>query len=324
MRCVRTNRVRILSTGIAFVALVLVASVARSQEGAEHLFVEANVQLDGGHFAESVAAFDKCLAADPKMLKALFNRAIANEMVNRQKAIEDWKRFAEEAQNDPDLKYLAARAQARIQILQNLPELPAVLEPSHYVAADGDFYRLVAPDSDGIQWRTFPVKVYLGSAPDMRWHQGTREAFDIWRAVFPLQLIVDAGRADIRVGWRESVDEQGRAGEEMDWVFMQRQGDEMTGRRIAVITVGLSRPWSKDEMRAIMLHEFGHALGMKGHSDSKKDIMYFQMQEKFRQIPAPIIPTPIFWKSLVKNPSQRDMNTLIRLYNTAGYIAPLH
>jgi predicted Zn-dependent protease len=300
------------------------AQFVAGQEDAARPFMEANVQLDSGHFAEAVAGFDKCLAANPHMLKALFNRAIANEMVNRQQAIEDWKRFADQAQDDPDLKYLSARAQARIQILNHMPNLPAVLEPSRYAAADGDYYRLVAPDSDGLQWRTFPVTVYLGSAPDMRWQQGTREAFDIWRGVFPLQLVADARRADIRIGWQESVDEQGRAGEELDWVQMQRVGDEMTGRRVAVITVDLSRPWSKDEMRAIMLHEFGHALGMKGHSDDKKDIMYFQMQERNRRIPVPMIPLPLFWKSLVKNPSQRDLNTLVRLYNTAGYIAPLH
>lgn len=323
MRWINTTRSRILPIVMASLVLV-VAAAARGQEDPNHLFVEANRQLDTSHFAEAVAGFDKCLAADPHMLKALFNRAIANEMVNRQGAIADWKRFAEAAENDPDLKYLAARAQARIQILTDLPALPDSLLPSHYVAGDGDYYPLVAPDSDGIQWRTFPVKVYLGSAPAMRWQEGTRAAFDIWHGVFPLQLVVDTRAADIRLGWQESVDEQGHAGEELDWVQMRRQGDEMTGRRIAVITVDLSRPWSRDEMQAIMLHEFGHALGMKGHSDTKKDIMYWQMQEKFRQIPAPILPLPIFWKSLVKNPSQRDLNTLIRLYNTAGYIAPLH
>lgn len=118
--------------------------------------------------------------------------------------------------------------------------------------------------------------------------------------------------------------QEGHAGEELDWVRFERAGDEMTGRRIAVITADLSRPWSQDEMRAIMLHEFGHALGMKGHSDSKKDIMYFQMQEKVRRIPVPMPITRLYWRSLVKDPSQRDLNTLIRLYNSAGYIAPLH
>ena len=52
--------------------------------------------------------------------------------------------------------------------------------------------------------------------------------------------------------------------------------------------------------------------------------MYLQMQEKCRRVPVPMPVTQLFWKSLVKNPSQRDINTLIRLYNSAGYIAPLH
>lgn len=316
--------IRILAAAIGAALLAAAATARVGQEDAGRQFVQANVRLDGGHFADAVASYDKCLAADPHMLKALFNRAIANEMVNRQKAIDDWKGFADAAQGDPDLKFLAARAQARIQILADMPALPDSLQPSHYVAGDGDYYPLVAPDSDGIQWRTFPVKVYLGSAPAMRWQEGTRAAFDIWRGVFPLQLVVDPRAADIRLGWRESVDEQGHAGEELDWVIYDRQSADTGGRRVAIITVDLSRPWSKDEMQAIMLHEFGHALGMKGHSDTKKDIMYWQMQEKFRQVPAPILPLPIFWKSLVKNPSPRDLNTLIRLYNTAGYIAPLH
>jgi hypothetical protein len=32
----------------------------------------------------------------------------------------------------------------------------------------------------------------------------------------------------------------------------------------------------------------------------------------------PVVPYPLFWRSLVKEPSQRDINTLIRLYNSAG------
>jgi predicted Zn-dependent protease len=295
-----------------------------AQGDANALFAQATELLDQGKSAEAAAEYDKCLAADPHMLKALFDRAIANEMVDRQEAIADWKKFATEAQNDFGLKWLAVRARARTQILQDMPAPPEGLAPARYAPDAGDYYRRVAEDSDGLQWRHFPVKVYLGSAPEVKWQYGVREAFDIWRAVFPLQLVAEERQADIRIGWQESVMREGHAGEELDWVQFKRKGDQMTGRRVAVITVDLSRPWSKDEMRAIMLHEFGHALGIKGHSDSKKDIMYFQMQEKYRRIPVPMPVTQLFWKSLVKNPSQRDINTLIRLYNSAGYIAPLH
>ncbi len=65
----------------------------------------------------------------------------------------------------------------------------------------------------------------------------------------------------------------------------------------------------------------GHALGIKEHSDSKKDIMYWQSQEKTRRVSVNGIPFPVIFRSLVSQPSQRDLNTLIRLYNTAGPVS---
>lgn len=53
---------------------------------------------------------------------------------------------------------------------------------------------------------------------------------------------------------------------------------------------------SNEEMRTVCLHEFGHALGLWGHSPHPGDICY---------------PT-----ASAQTPSQRDINTLIKLYNT--------
>ena len=113
------------------------------------------------------------------------------------------------------------------------------------------------------------------------------------------------------------------AGEEIDWTQFRRVGNELTGRKVAIISVDLSRRWSKDEMRAIVLHELGHALGIRGHSDSKGDIMYWQVQEKSHQVRVPGVYYPFAWKTLVSKPSQRDLNTLIRLYNTPGAVVRL-
>jgi predicted Zn-dependent protease len=162
--------------------------------------------------------------------------------------------------------------------------------------------------------------VCLGSAPAGNLSQGAREAFDIWKDMLPLELVAGPEQADIRLEWQITEMGEGHVGEEQDRVKWQRIGDEMTGRKVAYITVDLSRRWSKDEMRAIILHEMGHALGIRGHSDSKGDIMYYRMQEKPHQVVVPESPLPIFWKSLVSKPSQRDLNTLIRLYNTPGAV----
>ena len=135
-----------------------------------------------------------------------------------------------------------------------------------------------------------------------------------------MELTADPDEADIRFNWEGGTDIEGAAGEEMDWVQFRRVGNELTGRKVAFISVDLSHDWSKDEMRAIVLHELGHALGIRGHSSSKGDIMYYQVQEKHHQVMIPGVIYPVAWKSLVSKPSQRDLNTLIRLYNTPGIV----
>jgi predicted Zn-dependent protease len=293
-------------------------ALAGDREKAVAAYREGNGLFDQGRFAEAVATYDRAIEQYPQYAEAYHNRALTNEMVDRQKAIEGWRRFTEVASDRPDLKYDVARVQARLQILEAMPPLPPAMQPSRYVPDASDYYFSISRDSEGEEWPRLPVKVFLGSAPEFKWQEGTREAYDNWSKVFPLELVALPQSADIRMGWEESILGQGHAGEERDWVQVRYRGGELKSQRYAVITVDLSRRWSKDEMRAIVSHEIGHALGIKGHSDSKGDIMYWQVQENIRQIGVPRIPLPIFWKSLVKQPSQRDINTLIRLYNLAG------
>ncbi len=312
---------RILIFAVAVVAAQLVAiGRGADREQAKQFYMAGNSLFDQGRFPEAAAAYGRALEQDPKYTDAYYNRALANEMVDRQKSLLDWRRFVEMAGESPDLKWDVARAKARIQILEAKTQLPEPLQSGRYVGSAGDYYREIARTSEGEQWREFPLKVFLSSAPDIKWQQGAREAYDIWRGVLPLQVVAMPDRADIRYGWEESMQGVGHAGEESEWVYFKRVGDQITGRKVAVITVDLSRSWSKDEMRAIFLHELGHALGIKGHSSDTKDIMFFQMQEKHHRVPLPNVPVAFSWKTLPKRPSPRDINTLIRLYNSAGLI----
>lgn len=305
---------------VSTLALAAITAVAGDREQAKPFFGEGNGLLDRQRFAEAAAAYTRAIEQDPDYAEAVHNRAIANEMVDRAKAIQDYKRFIELAGGSPDLRFDVARVQARLQILASIPALPEALQPGRYLAEEGDYYWDIAGHSEGEEWTGFPIKVYLGSAPQNKWQEGTREAFNIWRELFPLELVALPQKADIRMGWEITASGPGRAGEEYEWMEFRREGDEMTNRKVVVIRVNLEMPWSKKDMRAIVLHEMGHALGIKGHSKNRGDIMYWQMQQRTRQINVPMIPLPLFWRTLVDRPSQRDINTLIHLYNCAGMI----
>ncbi len=310
---------------ILFLSTILLAfpAVAADREAAKASYQQGNDLFDNFRFAEAAAAYGRAIEQDPKFLEAYFNHALAYEMVDRGKAVLEWHRFADLAANVPEFADQLGQADARIQALGMLPVYPEGLQVSHYVSSASDYYAEIAVDSELNTWNSFPIKVMIGSVPNADWAQGAREAFKIWKGMFPLELSADSDEADILFDWESGTGENGHAGEEQDWVKFRRVGDAPTGRKVAYISVDLSRQWSKDEMRAIVLHEMGHALGIKGHSDSKSDIMYWQMQDKSRQVYIPRVMFPIAWKSLVSKPSQRDLNTLIRLYNAPGSIVRL-
>jgi predicted Zn-dependent protease len=307
---------------LALSILLLAASApAADREAAKGSYRQGNEFFDQDRFADAAAAYGHAIEQDPQYLEAYYNRALSDEMVDRQKAVADWRQFAGLAATSPDFKYQAGQANARIQILGMLPAYPDALQPSHYVPSASDYYTEIAETSESDRWNSFPIKVLIGNMPEANWAQGAREAFSIWKEMFPLELTAEPDEADIRFNWEADENmEGGEVGEEMDWVQFRRVGNELTGRKVAIISVDLRHRWSKDEMRAIVLHEMGHALGIKGHSLSKGDIMYFQIQDKTRQVRVPGLYYPFAWKSLVSKPSQRDLNTLIRLYNTPGVV----
>ena len=293
------------------------------REAARASYQQGNVLFSQRKFADAATAYGQAIGQDAQFLEAYYNRALADEMVDRQKAIADWRQFADLAANASEFRVQVGQANARIQILGMLPAYPEGLHPSRYVASASDYYGEISESSELRKWNSFPIKVSIGSVPSANWAQGTREAFGIWKDLFPLELAAEPEDADIRFNWEGGTDIENAAGEEQDWVQFRRVGNELSGRRVAYISVDLSHRWSKDEMRAIVLHEMGHALGIQGHSESKGDIMYWQVQEKNRRVYVPGIPYPFDWKSLVSKPSQRDLNTLIRLYNTPGSVVLL-
>ena len=81
--------------------LFAVAAPAVDREAAKARYQQGNELFDRDRFAEAAAAYGRAIEQDPQFLDAYFNHALADEMVDRQKAIADWHRFADLAANCP-------------------------------------------------------------------------------------------------------------------------------------------------------------------------------------------------------------------------------
>lgn len=319
---VRGNH-RHTSPRLIYTLLLGFAVTAAGRDPAESLLRQGTDLLDRGFFADSVAMLTHALEQNPKNAKACYYRALANEMVDRQAAIGDWRKFVELAATDPDSKEEATQAEERLQAFERMPGLPDSLRPSRYVPKAGDYYQRVAGPSLRLQWTEFPVKVFADSPPE-EWRRALGEALDAWMNVFPLQTVSARERADIVLSWAKLPKRS--MGTEQSFFRLQKEGDKIIKRRkTSSIVLDNSHRWSKREMRAAIMHEVGHALGIEGHSDGSRDVMFPQEVRTFvltqggeHTLSGAPLSTGINTKL-----TPRDVNTVIRLYNCPGPLVHL-
>jgi predicted Zn-dependent protease len=258
---------------------------ALSADHAESAFRVGNRFFDKGHFADAVGMYTRALEQEPQDAKTYFNRALANEMVDRKAAIRDWRQFLELAGSNPAWKEAASQVRERLQTLEKMPALPDPLQPSGYLPRAGDYYQEVAQSSKGLQFSEFPVKVFVGNMPKA-WQRAIRKALDGWTHVFPLEEVASHEGADIVLGWGTSAKESQWAGRENDLVQVEKKdsGAVVKRAKVAFITLDSSHHLSEEQKRATVLHELGHALGIRGHSDRPRDVMFGAIQEILTRI----------------------------------------
>jgi predicted Zn-dependent protease len=318
-----------MSLKLIYTMVLGLAITTTGRDPAESFLREGNRLLDEGLFAEAVAAYTRALQQNPREVKVYYCRALANEMVDRQAAIRDWRQFAELAATDSRSKEAVAEARQRVQALEKIPALPDLLNPSRYVRKAGDYYQEVAGASVGLLWTEFPIKVFADSPPE-EWQRALQEALDAWMNVFPLQTVGARERADIVLSWAKLP--KRTLGTEGESIQIRKEDDRVVSRRKeSLIILDNSHRWSEREMRAAVLHELGHALGIGGHSDNSKDVMF---PEEVKGLAVSKIPgqlglgDPGFYgvsSSTGANTklTPRDVNTLIRLYNYPGPVVRL-
>lgn len=179
--------------------------------------------------------------------------------------------------------------------------LPLNAQPAEISAAAAGFRALnaLAPTPNYISrlksrrnaWKKFPVRVYF--VVD-EYHAGAREqmarhGFNRWAiatdGLIDYVVTEDSEAADIYVRFDPKTDNG-----------LTQIGLDKHKIRRAFIMIGV-RQGAQTDVETIASHEFGHALGIDGHSESKRDLMY-----------------PIHWAGSPGRLTSRDVNTLAARY----------
>ena len=145
-----------------------------------------------------------------------------------------------------------------------------------------------------------PITVYITPALQASYLPALRYAMRQWEAVsdgkIQFQEVRTSKDADIWVRWGHGETAN------MDMTYgkaeltRHRTGDFSVEIILSLPKPSISEKLSREEARTVCLHEFGHAIGLWGHSPDPLDVS--------------------FWASIAQRPTDRDQATLLKVYST--------
>lgn len=159
------------------------------------------------------------------------------------------------------------------------------------------------------RWRKLPVRVYFdtgGAYTEDRRRQALA-GFNLWseatEGVVDYTVVDSPRQADVTVRFspgRYIGNDRNTIGR----TLIQAWGGSLRLARMDLATAGASA----DDLTETAAHEWGHALGINGHSDDPDDLMYFQT---IRYLTPRGFPVP---GRARREPTERDVNTLKTAY----------
>ena len=169
-------------------------------------------------------------------------------------------------------------------------------------ASADDYFDQITVFSHGriTRFVEMPITVYITPALQVAYLPALRYAMRQWEAVsdgkIQFQELQTSKDADIWVRWGHGDVAN------MDMTYGKAEltrhhvGDFSVEIILSLPKPSISEKLSQEETRTVCLHEFGHAIGLWGHSPNSLDVS--------------------FWASIAQRPTARDRATLLKVYAT--------
>ncbi len=282
------------------------------ENGLAH-FRFAKALNESGDVEQALAEYLIVLKLKPHIRVTKYNIGDCFQSLGRvQDAIDFFEQFVKEEPDDG----LVKMAHARIAALKKVTSISGKDDPS-----SGDYLGSVLDAGGRRMWiqDQLPIKVYISNGNEIadfpaQYNKVALDSLSEWidstGGKLSYQLVDDSGEASIVLDWTNdplSV-KQGATGAEgghTDVKWKQSLSDP-TGTKqlfyahVRILVVGNANQkfLADDELKKVLLHELGHALGLGGHSSNNHDVMFYGR--------APTIAPAL---------SKRDRNTINKLYS---------
>ena len=177
--------------------------------------------------------------------------------------------------------------------------------------APNDNYVKNATDSNGVLhiFKKQPILIYV---PRGDYYDPITQAFVAYNNQFKgfitFNTVAKPSDADIKIVLTDNLSDKHDSGNVLGLTYTRKYDTEgnIVFSEIYLLTSFKGKAVSKTEMYNVVLHEIGHAIGIKGHSDNVKDVLYKSQSERE--------------KDSLKYFSDRDIETLKLMYSGNSYV----
>lgn len=292
-----------------------------------HFYLGYALAKTGDH-SGAIGEFKRALSLDPSQKESIINIASNYQSLGDINSAIGWyQRYLKENPGSPKSREIENRViglmqkarqnqkQNRSQPAQFNREASAQYQNSNQAP---DYFASAASGGRFFRWppNSIPIKVFIANGQNVPGYQPfyqktLMDAFSTWATATGNKLLFslapDMRSANIICQWTANPNQVMDRGRLVEGGLTKLSGQPLpdgqsvniTRATMTILTTprGPGPAMSQDQFTKVCLHEVGHAIGINGHSNNNKDIMFFSE-------------SPSIWPSL----TNRDRATAMRLY----------